>query len=394
MNGVVATRITVDCEASGAKRNKANPFDPRNKLVTAGIIVDGGDYTGLVVDRDGQPYGDKVQYLRRSFDDCETIIAFNAKYDIHWLRRYGVLSRENIRKVWCCQLAHYLLIHQSKKYPSLNDALARYGIPTKLDVVKTEYWDKGIDTDEIPLEILLEYQEDDVRKTELLYQHQVEEIKEKGLWQLLDLSIRDLITLEEMEWNGLSIDRDLSLTHSMSEKLRQEELEQNLHKLTPECKVNWSSPSQVSAVLFGGKIEVVGSEPCGVFKTGARAGQPKYRKVVTEVLFDTLVEPPEGSELAKEGQYSTDETTLRELKTKGKAKEIIETYLQYKEIDKLVGTYYEGLPKKLDENQWEDNTLHHSLNQCVVPTGRLSSSAPNLQNIHKRVKEVFVSRYE
>jgi DNA polymerase-1 len=355
-------------------------------------LVDGTYYDGLVIDRDGQPHGDQIEYLRRSLEGVRTIVCFNAKFDLHWLRRYGVLLPSNYR-IWCCQVAHFLLINQSQQYPSLNDALARHGLPSKIDKIKLEYWDKGIDTDAIPLEDLLPYQEDDVRKTDALYELQVKEIKEKNLCRLMDLSMQDLITLEEMEWNGLYTNLTMSLMKSTEERERQTKIKTLLTTMIPNVPVNWSSPQQVSAVLFGGKIPVESREQIGVFKTGARKGQPKFRKVVNEVLLEKLVEPPMGAELAKPGQFSTNEDTLRSLNCQGKAAEIVETYLQYKEVDKLVGTYYEGIPKKIHENQWEDNTIHHSLNQCVVVTGRLSSSNPNLQNIDKRVKEIFESRY-
>jgi hypothetical protein len=82
---------TIDCEASGTQRNKANPFDPRNKLVSAGVLRE-GNYLGTMVEQGAAPYGDSVATLAKSLEGVEWLIAFNAKYDLHWLRRYGTAN--------------------------------------------------------------------------------------------------------------------------------------------------------------------------------------------------------------------------------------------------------------------------------------------------------------
>jgi DNA polymerase I-like protein with 3'-5' exonuclease and polymerase domains len=340
----------------------------------------------------GEPYGDVCVHLQQMVQGVDILVGFNIKYDLHWLRRYGVLLPKGYR-IWDCQLADFLLNNQLNRYPALNDALARYNLPRKLDVVKTEYWDKDIDTNEVPPNILLEYMEHDIRSTYSLALHQFDEIQRRGLRRLMDLCCQDLIVLEEMEWNGLKMNVGYSLEQANIHREKQREYASKLGDIIPH-PINWSSPKQVSAVLYGGKIDYADKEQVGFFKTGARKGQSKYKKVVRTEEYDSLVQPLDGSETATEGIFSTDESTLKQLRAKGKAKEIIETYLSYKSIDKLVGTYYGGLPEKLVEYQWEDDIIHHSLNQCVARTGRLSSSNPNLQNIDRTTKGIFVSRYK
>jgi DNA polymerase I-like protein with 3'-5' exonuclease and polymerase domains len=93
--------------------------------------------------------------IQSYLDGADTLIGFNIKFDLHWLRRYG-FDYSHCR-IFDCQLAEFILGGQSEPYPSLNKTAERYGLGTKVDVVKTEYWDKGIDTTEIPIEILDEY---------------------------------------------------------------------------------------------------------------------------------------------------------------------------------------------------------------------------------------------
>jgi len=66
---------------------------------------------------------------------------------------------------------------QTPRYPSLDQACEKYGIPLKLDVVKTEYWDKGICTSEVPTEILQEYLEGDLDRTERVFKEQIKQFK-------------------------------------------------------------------------------------------------------------------------------------------------------------------------------------------------------------------------
>jgi DNA polymerase I-like protein with 3'-5' exonuclease and polymerase domains len=64
------------------------------------------------------------------------------------------------------------------------------------------------------------------------------------------------------------------------------------------------------------------------------------------------------------------------------------------ELNKLINNYYEGLQKINAEMDWPHATLHGQYNQCVAATGRLSSSAPNLQNLSGKAKGIFTTRQE
>ena len=106
-----------------------------------------------------------------------------------------------------------------------------------------------------------------------------------------------------------------------------------------------------------------------------------------------LVNPLKGSELEKEGFFSTDEQTLKSLKGSKKAKDIIELLLQRAILEKRLTAYYKGLVDLRKDMNWNEGQLHGQLNQCVARTGRLSSSKPNLQNFDGEIKTLFRSRY-
>jgi len=143
-------------------------------------------------------------YLNPGFYDL--VIAFNAKFDLLWNKKLGF---ESPKAVWCVQLAEYMLDRQ-KPYPSLEETAKKYGLSSKLDIVKTEYWDKGIDTDAVSKDILAEYCIQDVSLTYAIYRLQLAQFLERiKLYRLFKLACQDLLTLVEMEWNGLKYNEEL-----------------------------------------------------------------------------------------------------------------------------------------------------------------------------------------
>jgi len=92
-----------------------------------------------------------------------------------------------------------------------------------------------------------------------------------------------------------------------------------------------------------------------------------------EVLFDRLKLPV--IKRTKTGP-STDVTVLEELAAQGHTLPTL--LMQYRQIDKLLGTYVTALPRVVNP---VTGRLHTTFNQTVASTGRLASSDPNLQNI-------------
>lgn len=372
--------------------NKGNPFDESNKLCYVGCLTTSNSNL-FNIEYDASSYGNQLSDIQSMVNDCETLVGFNIKFDLHWIRRYGITF--NTKRIWDCQLVHFILTGQTASYPSLNGVAAYYNLGTKLDVVSTEYWKNGIDTPDIPEDILTEYLQGDLDLTYQVYLKQREELDRASpqLRRLVSLHNQDLLVLEEMEYNGLVFDeaRCTELGNELTEEIKR--LDEILFDYHQTDGFNCNSTEHLSALLYGGTLTFRRRENIGVFKTGTRAGQVKEKWVDYPIVFDKLVNPLKGSELAKEGFYSTDEQTLKSLKGSKKAKELIELLLRRATLEKRVSTYYEGLVKLRKEMKWNEGKLHGQLNQCVARTGRLSSSRPNLQNFDGEIKELFRSRY-
>lgn len=165
----------------------------------------------------------------------------------------------------------------------------------------------------------------------------------QGMRKLYDEIENPLVrVLARMEDVGVGV--DLGELQALNTRLTNEarRLQQECYKAAGK-EINLNSPTQLRVLLYEEKQLVPGKKT----KTG----------------------------------YSTDAQTLEKLADEWPA--FIEPLMQYREIDKLRGTYGEGLLNEVGD----DHRIHATFNQTVARTGRLSSDQPNLHNIPVRSEE-------
>jgi DNA polymerase-1 len=115
----------------------------------------------------------------------------------------------------------------------------------------------------------------------------------------------------------------------------------------------------------------------------------RSRDQLEALLFDELRLPV--VKRTMKGGRSTDHAVLEELADRHALPQVI---LDFRELDKLKGTYLEALPRAVNP---ETGRIHTRFEQAVTATGRLSSTDPNLQNIPIRrevgrlVRSAFVA---
>lgn len=359
--------------------NRGHVYDPRNLLVAVATATASGGATTLRA-------ADAVDAVSTIFKES-LIAGFNFKFDLAWCKRtYPGLQRP---RVWDCQLGEFILSNQTSRFPSLDETARKYGLEPKLDVVKLEYWDKGIDTDQIPWDVLEAYAGHDAYLTLQIYYKQ-QEIMTPAQKRLCWLQCQDMVLLQEMEENGLRFDEELCHVRAKQLDDKISEITTSLQSVYPHVPINFNSNDHLSAFLYGGTVKEVKKELDGFYKTGVKAGQPKYRNVEVEHQLPRLYTPLKGSEMAKPGNFAVDEGTLRKLKGKRK---VLDQLLELAKLEKLNGTYYRGLVKLREEMNWEPGIIHGTFNQTTAQTGRLSSSKPNLQNFASELQDIFISRY-
>ena len=276
---------------------------------------------------------------------------------------------------------------------SLKELSIKYGIPDKIDVVK-EYWDSGYETNEIPLDILIPYGEQDVLNCQAIYYKQIPIIQAQMQSKIVKLRCESLRVTQQIEANGMKIDVDLckSMSDEYASKIDEinKVLKQLIVDVLPELTdidFNLGSNEHLSSILFGGIIYVDGRVE------GKREGTTKKGKIGIRTSGLGFV-PRDGTETKKQGYYQVDNAQLSELKAKPKTPQYI--FLQcisdLSKMEKMKTTYCDGL---LEKNI--GGIVHPTINECVTATGRYSSSNPNSQNLPREgtspVKGIFITRY-
>lgn len=331
--------------------------------------------------------------IQSYFDRADVIIAHNLKFDLHWIHHIGVDTSNN--RYFDTLVAEYLIRGQRAGTKlSLKDLSTKYGIPEKIDAV-AEWWDSGYETDEIPLDTLIPYGEQDVLNCEAIFKAQIPIIKAQNQSKIVKLRSESLRVTQQIEYNGMMIDKDFCSEMSSDYDRQITEMYDLLNQIVtdvlPELidvPFKLSSNEHLSAILFGGELKYEG------YVDGKREGTLKKGKVsvMTKGFGFT---PREGTEAAKQGYYSVDKAQLDGLKCKPKTPQyvFINSMADLSKMEKMKSTYCDSLLEK------EVNSIvHPSINETTTRTGRYSASNPNTQNMPREgtspIKGMFITRYK
>lgn len=330
-------------------------------------------------------------WLEEVLEGCDILCGANIKFDLQHALFNKPLNREAYRKwvvaggrIWDILQAEYILgyarasVRFGGEHASLEGVASLYGGNTKLDQVKA-MWAQGIDTPDIPKDILLEYlcgkydedtcEHGDIGNTLLSAIAQMKEAQKRGkVRQWLKVEMLYIQALAEMEMNGLHMDRELGEQFREESLKKAEEARATLLSYLPEefrdC-FSFSSIFHKSAYLYGGTIKAQvegwqnkdgewsrtrwpegqqayaqmdawefildkdGNKIPTQAVRGAHEGfrakkvkvddpsKPKFKKSLeVTVTLPRLLDPPEGSEMSYEGVWSTSGDILEELPEK------------------------------------------------------------------------------
>ena len=178
-----------------------NPYSKYTSLVLCGFKSSRHGYISMYGDFDK----DRIVDL---FTEHDIIIGFNLKFDLGWLLRIDIPPETWYNKrLWDVQLYHFLNMNQKVPYPSLNGVAHHYDLEQKFDYIKENYWNKGIDTWDIPENELIAYNNQDLAVTEQCFLRQFEErMGDPNKFTLFRVQQEDQKCLLEMEHNGMLLD--------------------------------------------------------------------------------------------------------------------------------------------------------------------------------------------
>lgn len=275
-------------------------------------------------------------------------ICQNGKYDIAVMRSVGIMIEGFY---FDTMIAGYLLDPDQKiGMDDLSEKYLDYKPIPLSQLLGTKKDAKRIF--DVPLQQLANYAAEDADITYQLFQKTRELLALDKLEKVAyDIDFPLVVTLEEMENNGIRVDSDILKQFSADLQKMLDGLSQRICSMAGE-QFNINSTQQLQKILFD-KLKL-----------------PLTKKTKTG--------------------YSTDAQALESLRG---SHDIIEELLSYRQISKLKSTYSDALPELIHP---KTGKIHTTFNQTIAATGRLSSIDPNLQNIPirtelgKEIRKAFI----
>ena len=284
--------------------------------------------------------------------ETRNLVGQHLKYDINVLARHGITLRNVAHDT---MLASYVLDSTATRHNMDALALRHLGVRTvKFEDIAGK-GKKQLTFDKVPLEQAAHYAAEDADITLRLHHALAPKLAEHPslvtLYREMELPL--VPVLARIERAGVRID---------AERLAAQGTE--LARIVRE--------TEAAAFADAGREFNLGSP-----------------KQIGEIFFDEKQYPVIAK--TKTGQPSTAENVLEQLAADHALPKLI---LRHRSLTKLMGTYIDSLPERIDATSGRVHTSYH---QAVTSTGRLSSSDPNLQNIPvrteegRRIREAFVA---
>lgn len=260
--------------------NGSSPHNPMNYIVAAGWCIDAGGIQALYFNSKEEALASN--WLELALKDQKYLVAFNATFEIQWLRKFYPETLDNFfkrgGKVLCTQYMEFLLSHQQEMYPRLEDCSLKYGGTMKIDEVKL-LWEAGYKTSEIDQALLMKYLADpvvgDVANTRRVCFSQIPLLQQQGMWDMVQIRMDSLLFNAYATYFGLYVDLEVAKKNQAEQEARILEIKESILKLLPddlpsELEFSFTSPYHMSAFLFGGTVQ---------YKAKVQCDPPKFAKI-------------------------------------------------------------------------------------------------------------------
>ena len=292
-------RLVLDVENTITKRDGKNildPFEPGLELVQVGVQnVDNVDETHLFTlnhNEDQDVGGSRVRNIQILLDNTTLLIMHNAQHDLMWLWESGFKYDGDI---YDTMLAEYLLLRGQKDAISLEACAERRQLNYQKQDTLKEYYKKGYNTNEIPLQELLFYLRSDLNITRELFfalEQDYAKPEAESLHKVRDITFRTCKALTRMYMSGIRVDRTTlqKVRHEFEQEKAdiEDRLQRKTRELMGDTPINLNSPEQVSQVIFSRKpldksewVKVFDYDDSGDYKAVAHSKcKDKFHKIV------------------------------------------------------------------------------------------------------------------
>ena len=417
------------------------------------------DVEYFCINHSTQPHTENAkQYIQDALDWADVVIGHYVKHDFKWLYECGFKYDKHI---WDTGIAEYILQRGIKKPLDLFSLAVEHKLPLKKYDLIQPYLNSEISFYNIPWELIEEYGIGDIITTCALYEVQQIRLESSShLLPTIYMSNIFLNVLVEMERNGIYINKSALDKVEKEYENRLIELNQSLReraiKVMGNVHINLNSNDFCSKLFYSREIidkniwkEVfnIGTDSRGkpnrpplmhpsAFNKAIRKHSTlvkiqkaitcqacdgtgyidKYKKDGTSYKKNPVCKLCNGTGIVYEATnqiaglritptspydtssngFKADKTTLIKLKDLSKhefVRTFIDDFIEFNAIKTYLSTFIDGI------NRYKQGTiLRTHFNQTIAATGRLSSSAPNLQNMPRGntfpVKKAFASRFE
>jgi len=452
-------RLVLDVENTIIKRKGKNildPFEPGLELVQVGVQnVDNVDETHLFTlnhNEDQDVGGSRAKNIQILLDHTTLLIMHNAQHDLMWLWESGFKYDGDI---YDTMLAEYVLQRGQKEPVSLEACAERRKLKYQKEDTLKEYYRKGYNTNEIPLQDLLFYLRGDLNVTRELFtslERDYSKPESQSLHRIRDITFRTCKALTRMYMSGIRVDRhtlqEVRLEFEQEKAEIEDRLQRKTRLLMGDTPINLNSPEQVSQVVFSRRIHNKKewaalfdyTETQKEFKDAVEANSSVIRKTKASTCTNcngggkvwktrkdgTLYKIPnicktcegKGYLLTQTKQvaglcfsapskkwisangFSTSKGNLESLMVTATNKGMESALSFLTDLKRLsaISSYLSSFVDGIDIFTKPNGILHVNLTQHITSTGRFSGRNPNMQNMPRGgtfpVKRVFVSRWE
>ena len=416
------------------------PFQKDNQLVSVGI----NDEYYCMYHKTHTDFHLAKNYkaVQEILDKTTLLIGHNLKFDLAWLYECGFKYEG---RVYDTMIAEYILLRGLKKKLSLKESCRRRRITQKLDIIDT-YINQGIGFDSIPWAIVEKYGRQDIIATRALFDDQMKDLRlplNKGLVSTLKMMNEFLLTLIEMERNGIYVDKN-ALKGVEEEFIKEHDdlrtyIDKTIWRVMGDTPINPSSPEQLSWLIYGKQVKdkkhwarafnigidaftkrskkrphfskknfatTINSYTKDIFRTKAIqcsdcSGKGTYQKYKVNgdpyknlskcetcagqgVLYENT-EILAGFRQKPRGVMDVSEGGFKTdkitlMKLLDNASDELTEFINAITRYSAVDMYLKTFVTGIDNHTDDKGFLHPKFMQCVTATGRLSSRAPNFQN--------------